>query len=64
MSSSGDAPTTGDPAAGAPLSSEEIALLASGDHVLVDDRGVIPLEQVGLNPTELPVLEDPHQISR
>ena len=64
MSPSGDAPTSGGPAASVPLSSDDLALLAAGDHVLIDDRGVIPLEQAGLNATELPVLEDPHQISR
>ena len=48
----------------ATLTPDDLAKLASGGHVAVDGRGVVPVGQVGLNPGQEVIEEAPFQITR
>ena len=48
----------------ASLTDDDLAKLASGDHVAVDGRGVLPVSEVGVNPGTEAVVEVPYRITR
>ena len=46
------------------LTEADLAKLASGGHVAVDERGVLPVSEVGVNAGKEAVAEAPFQITR
>ena len=53
-----------EPQDAAALPDDTATKLTSGDYAWVDDRGAIPVEEVGLNPGHTAIIERPFQLER